>query len=198
MTGDPQAVQQQEPQIPPPSDWGVHIDHKRDRWEIGIPVTTMSRRQMEAYREAAENDPPPGWNGQEFGTYVVVERREGGRGGKRVLKVDLISGGGREEVSLSPLVFGNTVSDVRLKSSSLFKYRLGRLRTKAGTFRILALLTAIVSAVITAAFGIGKFTVWIQVSDDIAGWWLGFAAFLAALSAALTWFAGEWFKDDVA
>jgi hypothetical protein len=109
----------------------------------------------------------------------------------------MLKGAGFEEVLLSPLVFGGASSYVELDAGSRAGFRWTRLCTAAGFARLGAVAMTLASALITAAFGIGKFQAWVHVTHAAAGVWLLAAAVLAAGALGLGWLAGDWFKDDV-
>lgn len=188
--------------VAPPESWLVKIEDSQERWTVRLPGTTVQTRQMRQYQEATGTVPPAGWRGEQFGPYVQVTWRPAGkRVRSTVLKVDLQDTDGTEPLALSPLVFGRQVDGetVTLSPGNRWGHRKARLNTAPGRLRVGALAAGIVSAWITACFGIGRATghAAFHFSSGAESALLFVAAVFAAASAVTTFVASEMLPTDV-
>jgi len=169
-----------------PQEWSVKTSDTQDRWTVSIPLNTLTSKQLLEFDQRGLPVPGEGWQPQLPGRYaeLTATLRSGKhekKHKKATLSVELVRGGGEEELTISPLVFGRSVSDVTLEPGALSAFRRTRIRTKNMILRLVSITMGVVSAAIAASFAIGENVAdpYVVSSCTSLGWKV-FAAILAA------------------
>ncbi|MFC9836662.1 hypothetical protein ACFVKB_23000 [Rhodococcus sp. NPDC127530] len=185
--------------ISPERVWPVMVDDDLDRWEVQVPGQTMRDIQLQKYHDVTGRVPVADWEGERLEKYVRVERHDRGNPPHVVLKVNCSSASAEEFVRVSPHAFGRAIDGrvVTLHPSTRRRFRGQRiLSSESRRTKLIGVVVAIVGVVVTAVSGMSKSLSW-NWSPLLTGTLIVLGAIVAIIAVVLTFFATEWFGDEV-